>query len=191
MLEVLNTFAALGTFVVITVTALAAVVQLRHLRSNTQLQVMIDLNQRIWDPRFQALAEYVLNVLPRKLNDDPRYLQQLAGMGLGGGDMEFEHNPQLLAIYYDELGLCLRSGMLEEKTLMQFAGGARNILRVWKALAPVVHAVRTRAPGTYSNFEYAAARAEEWLEKYPNGSYPKHNRRMLPQTAQTGDPARP
>ena len=46
MLEILNTVAAVGTFLVITATAIAAAVQLRHLRANNQLAGMLDVVAR-------------------------------------------------------------------------------------------------------------------------------------------------
>jgi hypothetical protein len=39
-LELLNVLAGLGTFVVIAASAIAAVVQLRHLRASNQLQTL-------------------------------------------------------------------------------------------------------------------------------------------------------
>jgi len=43
ILQVLDTVAALGTFIVIALTAIAALVQLRHLRSSNQLSAMLKL----------------------------------------------------------------------------------------------------------------------------------------------------
>ncbi|MBV8282486.1 MAG: hypothetical protein JO347_10555, partial [Candidatus Eremiobacteraeota bacterium] len=41
-LELWSTIAAVGTFVVITATAIAAVIQLRHMRSSNQITILND-----------------------------------------------------------------------------------------------------------------------------------------------------
>ena len=51
-LELLNTLASIGTFVVIGATAIAAVVQLRHMRANNQLEGLLDVLARVEDESF-------------------------------------------------------------------------------------------------------------------------------------------
>jgi len=51
-LEVLSTTAAIGTFVVIAATAIAAVVQLRHLHASNQLTGLLTVLARVENPTF-------------------------------------------------------------------------------------------------------------------------------------------
>jgi hypothetical protein len=51
-LELLNTFATFGTFVVITATAVAALVQLRHARSSNQIAALNELRKAQETPEF-------------------------------------------------------------------------------------------------------------------------------------------
>ncbi|MBV8172813.1 MAG: hypothetical protein JO219_12880, partial [Candidatus Eremiobacteraeota bacterium] len=44
-LELWNTFATMGTFVVISATAIAALVQLRHARASYQITALAELNK--------------------------------------------------------------------------------------------------------------------------------------------------
>jgi hypothetical protein len=50
--EALSALAAVGTFVVITATAIAAMVQLRHLRTSNQLTGLLNILGRSEDPIF-------------------------------------------------------------------------------------------------------------------------------------------
>jgi len=51
-LEVLNAVASIGTFIMIGVTAITALVQLRHLRASNQLTGLLDVLSRVEDPVF-------------------------------------------------------------------------------------------------------------------------------------------
>src|SRR5437899_9202847 len=65
--ELLNAFASVGTFIVVAVTAVAAQIQLAHLRRSNQLQIALDLGNE-----FGAIAKhigFVYNALPEKMKD--------------------------------------------------------------------------------------------------------------------------
>jgi len=55
--EILSTAAAIGTFVVIAATAIAAVVQLRHLRAQNQLTGLLTVLARVEDPQFNEWVD--------------------------------------------------------------------------------------------------------------------------------------
>ncbi len=75
-LELVNTFATLGTFVVIAATAIAAVVQLRHMRGSNQITALNELRETMETPDFQATSHFVGSELPAKLRD-PAFRYQL------------------------------------------------------------------------------------------------------------------
>ena len=55
-LELVNTLATFGTFVVIAATAIAAIVQLRHARSSNQIAALNELRETMETPEFQSCA---------------------------------------------------------------------------------------------------------------------------------------
>ena len=55
--ELVNTFATLGTFVVIAATAIAAIVQLRHMRGSNQIVALNELREARETPEFQAALQ--------------------------------------------------------------------------------------------------------------------------------------
>ncbi len=68
-LELVNTLATLGTFVVIAATAIAALVQLRHARSSNQIEALAEINDRRDSPEMQASQRFVSHDLGEKLKD--------------------------------------------------------------------------------------------------------------------------
>jgi hypothetical protein len=76
-LEFVNTFATLGTFVVIAATAIAAIVQLRHMRGSNQITALNELRETMETPDFQAASHFVVTELPAKLRD-PAFRYELA-----------------------------------------------------------------------------------------------------------------
>ena len=67
--ELVNTIATLGTFVVIAATAIAAIVQLRHMRGSNQITALNKLRETMETPDFQAASHFVASELPAKLRD--------------------------------------------------------------------------------------------------------------------------
>lgn len=68
-LEVLSTSAAIGTFLVIAATAIAAVVQLRHLRISNQLTGLLNILGRSEDPQFSEWRESTRKVAAERMSD--------------------------------------------------------------------------------------------------------------------------
>src|SRR5437870_13689401 len=70
--ETLATAAAIGTFIVIAATAIAAVVQLRHLRAQNQLTGLLTVLARVEDPQFNEWVDGAQALLTSRL-PEPRY----------------------------------------------------------------------------------------------------------------------
>src|SRR5215472_14260811 len=66
-LELVNALAAVGTFVVIAVTALAALIQLRHLRSSNQLAGLLQTVNVFGDPEFQRKLAWLHDEFPTRV----------------------------------------------------------------------------------------------------------------------------
>jgi len=69
MLEGLNTAAAVGTFLVIGATAIAALVQLRHMRVNNQIEGLLSVLARVEDEHFNTWVSQAQEDVPKLIAD--------------------------------------------------------------------------------------------------------------------------
>lgn len=166
MLEAINTAATVATLVVLTVGAIAAAVQLRHMRTSNQLQAFLDIYSRAQTHEMALLFRTALHDLP-KLCQDPEYMKQWAT-----GSPLTEGSPLRLAFWFDEVGVALREGLVQEHLMFQVGASADTTVTAWRNMRPIIDAVRKRAPSAFIHFEYAAVRARQWLERHPNGDFP-------------------
>ena len=171
-LEWFNTFFLGATFIVIAVTAIAALVQLRHLRTSNQISTMVALMQ-VWQGReLQSHYHYLLTELPKKLAD-PSFLAAFKVRSFSRSD----HPELLVADFWEQIGTYMKYGYLDERSWLDIAGS--QIPRAWEILEPAITAARERAgPAAWENFEYAAVRARQWTERHPTGNYPANLPRM-------------
>jgi hypothetical protein len=170
--EYLTADATLATVVVIGASAIAALVQLRHMRASNQLQAVLSLESDFRSPEVQASLHYIQERLPQRL-EDPHYRQELAAIGY----ISIERHPELVACnWFTQMGTFLKHGLISENMFMDLF--ARLIRYYWRALAPVVAIMRrSRGPSQYDEFEYLALRAIAWLDTHPQGEFPRGVRR--------------
>ena len=171
-LEVWSTIFAGGTFVVIAATAMAGLIQLRHLRAGNQLNTLLTL-MRMWQaPDLQEHMGYVRGELQQKFKD-PSFMAEFAE----GAISRSEHRELLVADYWEQIGAFMKYHLMDEASWIDVTG--TQVYITWQRLEPMIKAVRhTRGPSTYENFEYAAVKAKLWLDKHPNGYYPAGTPRM-------------
>ncbi|MBV9269898.1 MAG: hypothetical protein JO165_02310 [Candidatus Eremiobacteraeota bacterium] len=181
MLEILNTVAAFGTFIVISATAVAAVIQLRHMRAGNQLEGLLTVLGRIEDVNFNRWVTDIEATLPAHL-DDPEFRRALI-------DATFDRTAPwlLLANSYDWVGSLIKNKLIPEAAFMDTY--SFRVTRAWELLADVTALVRSGPAGiaTWENFEYLYVRATEWDERYPNGNYPPHVKRAVLPTRYLGE----
>ncbi len=165
--ETLTTAAAVGTFIVITATAIAAVVQLRHLRAQNQLTGLLTVFARVEDPESNKWVDAARDVLTSRMSD-PEFRRSLLA-----GTYERKDNPWLnLANSYDWVGSLVKHDLIPEESLLDVYSG--RITQAWEIIEGVVPLVRKRfGPSVWENFEFLVVRASEWNRRYPNGTYPK------------------
>jgi hypothetical protein len=166
MLEAINTAATVATLVVLSVGAIAAAIQLRHMRTGNQLQAFLDIYNRVQTPQVEKQFQFVLHDLP-KLTEDPQYLQPFFA-----GTVSFHDSPLILAFWFDEVGAALRQGLITDNIIFQMGSSAYVTVRCWRNMRPIIDAVRTRGPASFIHFEYSAVRAQQWLDAHPKGDYP-------------------
>jgi len=171
-LETLSTTAAVGTFLVIGATAIAAIVQLRQLRASNQLQGLIAILSLPFEPVLMESFEFVTHELPDRMND-PAFRRDLEQAGPIDRRV---HKELRLCDYYERLGSMVKYGLFWEE--LYFDNSSPE--RFWKLVSPGI-AIQRRARGDvlYENFEYLVARSREWDKRHPEGNYPSHTKRLV------------
>lgn len=150
-LEGLNTLAAVGTFVVIAATAIAAIVQLRHLQRGNWLAVQLKILEMWNSETIQEPYDYIKTVLPEKLKD-AKYRAELE---YGPIDRSV-HREMVILDWNAHLGLMLERGALDETFLQMYEPA---IVLCWKQLAPVLALLRRhRDEHGIEQFDYLVAR---------------------------------
>lgn len=170
-LEAWNTVFAGLTFVVITATAIAALVQLRHLRSSTQLQGWIAVSERWNDAELHKIIVYCRNELPAKMRT------QAYQQAMRAGNERSEHLEFRLADFWEQIGAMVKHGFIIEVPYLDLASFA--VLTSWSLVSPAIGLAReSLGPSLYENFEYLAARAKKYTTENPSGSYPSGTERL-------------
>ncbi len=172
LLESLNTVAAFSTLVVIGIAAIAAVVQLRHLRASNQLSGLLTILHYSQDPEEHQWRSFVLNNLEARLKDP----------GFRGGLMQHPVDQRIhveleVCDFFEQVGNYVKRGLIDESTYLDTA--CDFVDTMWGKLQPVIAIMRrTRDETVYDNFEYLAARSRLWIDRHPNGNYPKDTKRL-------------
>lgn len=166
--ELLTAIATLGTVVVIGASAIAALIQLRHMRASNELEAVLSLQRDFQSPEVQSALHYVQDQLSVHLEEE-RYREELAAIGF----ISVDRHPELIACnWFTQMGTFLKHGLITEHTLMELY--ARLVRYYWKELAPAIAIMRRkRGDGQYSEFEYLALRANAWLERHAQGAFPR------------------
>jgi hypothetical protein len=164
----LNTAATLVTLAVIIVTAVAAFVQLRHLRASNQLQGLLTVLARVESADFGRLVDGARQLLAEKLAD-PAYRRSIED-----ATVDRTNNPWLnLCNSYEWVGSLVRRGLIEEEPYMDIY--ADRVIAAWEITRDAIAIVRRRGgPSPLENFEYLYVRASEYVARHPGGVYPAH-----------------
>ena len=171
-LELASTLAAIGTFLVITATAVAAIVQLRHLRSGNQIAALTEMREAIEAPEFFAARHFLQDELPALLKQ-PGFTQRVERRVL---DDDLQAITKV-GYLFENLGAFVKYGIIDRDIACDLWSDVA--LSCWLSLKPVTAARRRAlAPGIFENFEYFAVLCEDWRRRYPHGTYPPSMRRL-------------
>jgi len=161
--ELLTAIASIGTFLVIAASAIAALIQLRHLRSSNQLQVLNSFSREL--EASLPHQGFIYHELAEKLKD-PAFRREIALL------VNPDRHPELLmAIFFDRCGMLVRLKLMEERLIFEHGTGANAVVTAWQKLGEVVAIRRRYARDGYRNFEYLAVRAQAWLARHPHGTF--------------------
>ena len=176
-LELWNTYATFGTFVVIAATAIAALVQLRHARGSNQIAAIAELLEAENTPQFGEASRFVMTELPTKLKD-PEFRYQLANPQTRSSENQTLFLQRAaVGNHYEQLGLLVKTGLVDQNLAMSI--WSSTAFATWQRLAPSVSiARRTRGKASWENFEFVAVLSQDWIVAHPEGDYPKSVRRF-------------
>jgi len=171
-LEALNTFASVGTLIVIAATAIAALAQLRHSRGSNQIVALTECREVLESEEFMNALLFVRRKLP-ELIKDPAVREKF---------LDSPMPPELRSInivgnFFESMGSFVKHDIIDATIACDLWAGI--VQNSWDALKPVLAIMRrTAGAGLWENFEYLAAIASTWQTKFPDGTYPKTTNRM-------------
>jgi hypothetical protein len=166
--EFWNSLWSFLTFLVIAATVVPAVLQMRHLSSNNQIQTLLALEHDFNEPDLQTAFHFVQNELAARL-EDPAYREALARLGF----VDPRAHPEMkVCNWFEQMGTFVNAGMVEERAFFDLFG--RLVDHYWVLLAPAIAIMRRqRGPRQYQNFEAMTSRYRRWAKQHPAGIYPR------------------
>jgi hypothetical protein len=176
-LELVNTLATFGTFVVIAATAIAAVVQLRHARSSNQIAALNELRETMETADFNAAEQFVMMDLSAKLQDAAFRYQLVPGAKRTDETRALLTKINKFGNFFESMGMLIRAGLVDRDLVVQMWSSI--IVQAWKQLTPFI-AIRRRSAGDvlWENFEYLTVLSQDWEAAHPRGTYPASLRRI-------------
>lgn len=186
-LDLVSTLAAAGQFVVVAATALAAIVQLRHMRASNELTALLSVDRDFHEESLQRSLRYVQFDLAARMQD-AEYRSELSRIGF----VDVGAHPEMEALnWFNRIGALVKNGLVDERTFLDVF--SRLTIHYWQLLEPSVALLRRkRGDMQYENFEYVARRARDWLDRHPHGTYPRNVPRLdVPDPWLAADSAQP
>jgi hypothetical protein len=170
-LELVSTVASVGTFLVIAATAIAAVVQLSHLRASNQLTGLLSVVGRSEDPQLIEWSNSIKAHIDRL--SDPAYRAALDDNTFDRNDAPWLH----LYNWYDYVGSLAKQRLIPVGAIVDVF--AFRVVHDWEIGEQLIAISRRKdGPGVWENFEYLVVESKEFIARYPSGNYPKRKRRL-------------
>ncbi len=180
--ESISAWAAVATFVVIAASAVAALVQLRHIRAGNQLAGLLKFIELLQDPANRELLNFVRRDLALRMKD-PEFVASLDDVPLD----RRKHPEVYVCQLYEHIGSYVRAGLIDEHNFLLAAW--YDVTLYWSLLAPSIAIGRRRRPYIFENFEWLAARAQRWVAAHPHGNFPHDCPRMPAPRPSAEDPS--
>lgn len=168
--EWVTAIGTIGTFVVIAASAMAALLQLRHMRGSNQIIALTECREKLESAEFQDAREFVALKLPELLKD-PAVQAKLA-RSFFPSELRPAGN---VANFFESMGAFVRFNIIDRRIACDLWCGV--VVGSWNGLLPVIRIRRKIDPGIWENFEYLAVLSEDFMDRHPT-SFPQHMRRM-------------
>lgn len=144
---------ALGTLlsaVVVAVAALAALVQIRHLRAANQLEAILGIYETFNSNEMVMARRFCLNDLPDLLKD--------GRWRAAGEPSRIDPRITFVGNFFNEIGALVVDGFIDERLVRPLVPPAGQ---VWAVISPIALELRKiRTDPVWADFEYIAALAE-------------------------------
>ena len=183
-IEVINTIAALITVAIVAATAIAALIQLRHLRAGNQINALFTVDDKLSSPEFTSALAKVNGELDPAL-ENPRYREYEISIfrrvppppDVKQEFVDMHHAVVLVGNTFESLGLMVRNRIVDPIFFIDEYCGVT--FGAWKRLAKYTALGRATMDTNagWENFEYLAVLSEDWIKRHPT-SFPKGIRRM-------------
>ena len=168
-----NVLISLGTLVVLLTAAIAALVQLRHIRASNELSTFSEIFELWYSDGVQRGLAFIHRDLSSKM-EDPVFRSDLDT----SGPVDHGRHPELNVLdFFDNMAIYVIVGGMREDMIMQ--AGAQLMDSLWQSLSPTIAIMRRkRGPQMYASFEYLVQRGRIWLSRYPQGYAPPGFQRL-------------
>jgi Domain of unknown function (DUF4760) len=178
-LELANTLATFGTFVVIAATAVAAIIQLRHARTSNQILALNEIRETMESADFQEARHLIAAEVPVKVQD-PVFRRQFADASARTDQTRpFISKVINMANFYENIGTFVKGGLIDRELALDLWSGV--VVGAWQRLAPLVAIARRPSsfgPNLWENFEYLTVLSQDWIAAHEGGAYPAGVRRI-------------
>ena len=183
-LELVNAIASIVTAVVISATAVAAIVQLRHMRMNNQINALLTVQAEFDAEAYRAADTLVRKEFPEIFEDEGfcdyviAFLRDQPVID-NAHYSEPRHAARLVANTYENLGTLVKRNILERDLFLDVYSYVIAI--AWHDLEGYVALIRSirGEQSIFENFEYIAMLSKDYLSTHPT-VYPSGARRLNP-----------
>ena len=183
-LELVNAIASVATAVVIGATAIAAMIQLRHLRMNNQITALLAV-QAEFDAKDFRDAEALMRRKFPALSDDTEFCEYFIALIKDQTPVEnsqyeeARHATRLVARMYENLGVLVKRGIIDASLILDVY--SFTVTSAWSDLEGLVALMRagTGEEKLLENFEYLASISQDHLAAHPD-EYPRRVKRLNP-----------
>jgi hypothetical protein len=159
--------ASLATFVVIGATALAGLVQLRHMRNSNQITVLTELRHNMEREEFREALHFIRFEAAQKF-EDPAFRAR----ALERNSVEARPILEIGNFLDGAVAPLVKHGMVDRDLACDVF--YFPVVMCWDTLAPFI-ASRRAVVGyrMWEEFEYLALLCKEFRKRFPRGTYPK------------------
>ena len=182
-LELLNTFGTLLTAAIVAATAIAALVQLRHLRAGNQINAMLSIGNQYDHKEFRDARHLVQQKVAAAL-EDPLFREyefavsrSLPVATVPDDFAQLRSAVNLIGNTHEELGILVKNGIVDKDIFLDRYCWV--IAEGWKQMERYVAYIREIVSNNaiWENFEYLAVLSEDWMAQHQS-NYPRGVRRM-------------
>ncbi|MBV8172645.1 MAG: DUF4760 domain-containing protein [Candidatus Eremiobacteraeota bacterium] len=182
-LEVINTIATTTTALVIAATAIAALIQLRHLRAANQIAALLAVQNELDSGDFRE-AEVTVREQLGSMLEDPDFCafeialsRRVFAGKMNENYLKVRSSANLLGNTFENIGSMVKNGILDKHLVMDIYSWI--VASYWDRMAGLIAMGRasTGQISIYENFEYLAALSKRYLATNPV-TYPRDLERL-------------